>query len=162
MWLRFKTNGSHFGGVGEFTAHFRTCFSGDWDVHWGYDFDFDPWPCVETYRHPRSNHWFLGILESATAALDITGKFEGGGCWVGGFVLCLRRYPCLVVLKRKTNKKTDAFLLGGVPFKRPRVLLKEFGTPQHPGPKRYCFLDSWTWETADFAENSNLNKKTHA
>ena len=26
--------GSHF-GVGEFTTHFRTYFSGDWDVHWG-------------------------------------------------------------------------------------------------------------------------------
>ena len=26
---------SHF-GVGEFTTHFRTYFSGDWDVHWGY------------------------------------------------------------------------------------------------------------------------------
>ena len=33
--------GSHF-GVGEFTTHFRTYFSGDWDVHWG----FDPWPCA--------------------------------------------------------------------------------------------------------------------
>ena len=31
-------------GVGEFTTHFRTYFSGDWDVHWGYDLDFDPWP----------------------------------------------------------------------------------------------------------------------
>ena len=27
--------GSHF-GLGEFTSHFRTYFSGDWDVHWGY------------------------------------------------------------------------------------------------------------------------------
>ena len=27
--------GSHF-GVGEFTTHFRTYFSGDWDVHWDY------------------------------------------------------------------------------------------------------------------------------
>ena len=27
--------GSHF-GQGEFTTHFRTHFSGDWDVHWGY------------------------------------------------------------------------------------------------------------------------------
>ena len=26
--------GSHF-GVGEFTTHFRTYFSGDRDVHWG-------------------------------------------------------------------------------------------------------------------------------
>ena len=26
--------GSHF-GVGEFTTHFRTYFSGDWDVDWG-------------------------------------------------------------------------------------------------------------------------------
>ena len=30
--------------VGEFTTRFRTYFSGDWDVHWGYDLDFDPWP----------------------------------------------------------------------------------------------------------------------
>ena len=35
--------GSHF-GLGEFTTHFRTYFSGDWDVHWGYDLDFDSWP----------------------------------------------------------------------------------------------------------------------
>ena len=34
--------GSHF-GVGEFTTRFRTYFSGDWDVHWGRDFGFDPW-----------------------------------------------------------------------------------------------------------------------
>ena len=26
------------------TTHFRTYFSGDWDVDWGYDLDFDPWP----------------------------------------------------------------------------------------------------------------------
>ena len=24
-------------GIGEFTTHFRTYLSGDWDVHWGYD-----------------------------------------------------------------------------------------------------------------------------
>ena len=35
--------GSHF-GVGEFTTQFRTYLSGDWDVHWGYDLGFDPWP----------------------------------------------------------------------------------------------------------------------
>ena len=32
-WL-VKTNGIPF-GVGEFTTHFRTYSSGDWDVHWG-------------------------------------------------------------------------------------------------------------------------------
>ena len=32
---------------GRYTTHFRTYFSGDWDVHWGYDLDFDPWPCVD-------------------------------------------------------------------------------------------------------------------
>ena len=26
------------------TTHFRTDFSGDWDVHLGYDLGFDPWP----------------------------------------------------------------------------------------------------------------------
>ena len=35
-WLRLsKPMGSHF-GVGGFTTHFRTYFSGDCDVHWGY------------------------------------------------------------------------------------------------------------------------------
>ena len=37
--------GSHF-GVGDFTTHFGTYLSGDWDVYWGYDLDFDPWPSV--------------------------------------------------------------------------------------------------------------------
>ena len=32
-------------GIGEFTTHFTT-YSGNWDVHWGYDLDFDPWPHV--------------------------------------------------------------------------------------------------------------------
>ena len=44
-WLWVKTVlGSHF-GVGEFST-FRTYFSGriELDVHWGYDFVFDPWP----------------------------------------------------------------------------------------------------------------------
>ena len=30
------------------TSHFRTNFSGDWDVHWGYDLDFAPWPVMST------------------------------------------------------------------------------------------------------------------
>ena len=30
-------------GVGEFTTHLRSYFSGHWDVR-GYDLDFDPWP----------------------------------------------------------------------------------------------------------------------
>ena len=34
----------YYSGVGEFITHFRTYFSGDWDVHWGDDLDFDPWP----------------------------------------------------------------------------------------------------------------------
>ena len=36
---------SHFGVFGA-PPIFRTYFGGDWDVHWGYDLDFDPWPCV--------------------------------------------------------------------------------------------------------------------
>ena len=26
------------------------CFSGDWDVHWGYDLGFDPWSYVNLER----------------------------------------------------------------------------------------------------------------
>ena len=40
LWV--KTNEKT--ALGEFTTHFRTYFSGDWDVHWGYNLDFDPWP----------------------------------------------------------------------------------------------------------------------
>ena len=43
LWVK-TVLGSHFGVFGEFTAHFRTYFSGGWDVHWGYDLDLDPWP----------------------------------------------------------------------------------------------------------------------
>ena len=39
-----KTNGTILGDW--CTTHFRTYFSGDWDVHWGYDLDVDPWSCV--------------------------------------------------------------------------------------------------------------------
>ena len=52
--------GSHF-RVGEFTTHFRTYFSGDWDVHWGYDMDIDPWP----KSHHETKPWlspFLSVL----------------------------------------------------------------------------------------------------
>ena len=31
-------------GIGEFTAHVRLPNLVDWDVHWGYELDFDPWP----------------------------------------------------------------------------------------------------------------------
>ena len=46
MWLWVKTNQIPLWG--KCATHFRTYFSGDWDVHWGYDLDFDPWPfgCV--------------------------------------------------------------------------------------------------------------------
>ena len=43
-----QNQGCHF-RVGEFT-HFRTNFSGDWDVHWGYNLGFDPWPCAPSNR----------------------------------------------------------------------------------------------------------------
>ena len=36
--------GSHF-GVG---APPILVYSGDWDVHWGYDLAFDPWPLHST------------------------------------------------------------------------------------------------------------------
>ena len=39
-WLS-KPMGSHFGGFG---APPILVLSGDWDVHWGHDLDFDPWP----------------------------------------------------------------------------------------------------------------------
>ena len=46
MAVVVKTNGIPFLLVGEFTTHFRTYFSGGWDVHWGHDLDLDPWPYI--------------------------------------------------------------------------------------------------------------------
>ena len=43
--------GSHF-GVGA-PPIFRLYFSGDWDVHWGYGLDFDPWPMANTPHKQR-------------------------------------------------------------------------------------------------------------
>ena len=38
---------------GRCTTHFRTYFSEDWDVDWGYGFDFDPWPNGFPLLFPR-------------------------------------------------------------------------------------------------------------
>ena len=49
-------------GVSEFTTHSRTYFSGDWDVHTGYDLDSDSWPggCellgLWAWKKPHSFH----------------------------------------------------------------------------------------------------------
>ena len=29
-------------------------FCGDWDVHWGYDLDFDPWPYLALEKTPKA------------------------------------------------------------------------------------------------------------
>ena len=50
-----------FWWVGEF-AHFRTYFSGDWNIHWGYDLDFDPWPNGWSRlgsRAEEENRWWV-------------------------------------------------------------------------------------------------------
>ena len=64
-----KPMGSHF-GVGEFTTHFRTYFSGDWDVHWGY--------ALWTHGH-----------------VCVTGKSSCPWCvvWIGGVG---KRNPCVL------------------------------------------------------------------
>ena len=56
---------SFWGGC---TTHFSTYFSGDWDVHWGYDLDFDPWPYTSIFfggscpTGQESRLGFLGLL----------------------------------------------------------------------------------------------------
>ena len=50
LWVKIKPPGYGCGSKpmvpfwDRCTTHFRTYFIGDWDVHWGYDSDFDPWP----------------------------------------------------------------------------------------------------------------------
>ena len=68
--------GCHF-GVGELTTHVRTYFGGDWDVHWGYDLGFDPWP-----DRKKSQSWALpsGVpfrtLKLFLGGLDPRGKWK--------------------------------------------------------------------------------------
>ena len=49
-----KPMGSHFGVR---APPILVYFSGDWDVHWGYDLDFDPWPyLVPSKTRARLEH----------------------------------------------------------------------------------------------------------
>ena len=43
-----KPMGSHFGVFGA-PLICLSYFIGDWDVHWGYDLGFDPWPYIYIY-----------------------------------------------------------------------------------------------------------------
>ena len=53
IWLWVKTNGNYHFGVG--APPILIYFSGDWDVHCGYDLGFDPGHIFLTeVRHHRS------------------------------------------------------------------------------------------------------------
>ena len=66
MPIRERGFGIPFWLVGEFTTHFRTYYSGDWDVHWGeYELDFDPWPpisdlCLRVSKGRNVGRFFEG------------------------------------------------------------------------------------------------------
>ena len=36
-------------------------FSGDWDVHWGYDSDFEPWPYPREFFTSLAGHLILRV-----------------------------------------------------------------------------------------------------
>ena len=59
IWLWVKTNGTIWGRC---ATHFRTYFSGDWDVHWGYDLAFDPWPYIFPRRSSSFSVFGEGVL----------------------------------------------------------------------------------------------------
>ena len=47
-------------GLGEFTTHLSRDFSGDWDVHWGYDLDFHPMAICGCVSHTECPAFFWG------------------------------------------------------------------------------------------------------
>ena len=65
--------------------HFGVCappilvfFSGDWDVHWGYDLDFDPWPhCCSSHAVPVGGSQACACFDCSHAALVF---LEGSHC----------------------------------------------------------------------------------
>ena len=95
IWLWVNTNGTILGWV---TTHFSTYFSGDWDVHWGYDLDCDPGPYM------ARNHlifcslsfygwmWFTCNMAASAAGREI--PENGLGCGFCGF----RQFFTLVFL----------------------------------------------------------------
>ena len=59
-------------------------FSGDWDVHWGYDLDFDPWPfSLEPAWGPPACPWQVTEINPAqgwpTAYQSVFGLKDAGG-----------------------------------------------------------------------------------
>ena len=58
MAVVVKTNGIPFWLVG---APPILVYSGDWDVHWGYDLAFDPWPNVAMTRDLLRKQWMTSI-----------------------------------------------------------------------------------------------------
>ena len=76
---------------GRCTTHFRTYFSGEWDVHCKYDLDFDPWPyCHFVPIAPRWASWHrlkelplhrpCAELRDSVAA-PVFGCLSHGGRW---------------------------------------------------------------------------------
>ena len=67
--------------VGEFTNHFRTCFSGDWDVHWG---------CGKLTHSQLSDAYASRLARAYVLGAAGHKVHGGGGCQRPG-VLALRR-----------------------------------------------------------------------
>ena len=52
-------------------------FSGDWDVHWGCDSDFDPWP-----NHTITVGCSEGLCFNISEALGCSQPSGSWGCWI--------------------------------------------------------------------------------
>ena len=75
-WLWVKTNGTILGVFG--APPILVYVSGDWDVHWGYDLDFEPWPCEPQAKllvSPRE-HGKFGWFHHASRKPDSGNRFR--------------------------------------------------------------------------------------
>ena len=67
--------------------------SGDWDVHWGYDLDFDPWPNAADVAEAFSSAKAQAEAQQAQAEAEFgqaealerekTPELARGGPWLG-------------------------------------------------------------------------------
>ena len=91
IWLWVKTNGIPFWG--RCTTHFRTYFTGDWDVHWGYGLLTHCLIYLMEVQH-KGQPPFWGALRVAFVE-DLSGKLKGQPnnqsmlrlCWTLNMVL---------------------------------------------------------------------------
>ena len=80
---------------GRWTTHLRAHFSGDWDVHWGYDLGFDPWPFrkLSFPKCPRNHPQVLEVARNPNATFLKARWWNGPGGFAWTLFRVRKNFP---------------------------------------------------------------------